>query len=43
MSKKILERKQRERKEKIMELEQLASSGSTDAKKKLEKEKKKLK
>lgn len=42
MSKKIMERKDRERKEKIAELEKLAASGSSDAKKKLAKEKKKL-
>ncbi len=43
MSKKILERKERERKEKIEELEKLAASGSGEAKKKLAKEKRKLK
>ncbi len=43
MSKKILERKQRDRKEKIAELEKLASSGDSEAKKKLAKEMKKLK
>ncbi len=43
MSKKILERKQRERKEKIAELEKLAASGVGEAKKKLAKEMKKLK
>lgn len=43
MSKKIMERKERERKEKIAELEKLASSGNRDAKKKLAKERRKLK
>ncbi len=43
MSKKILERKQHERKEKIAELEKLAATGSAEAKKKLAKEKKKMK
>ncbi|CAG0978617.1 hypothetical protein METP1_01642 [Methanosarcinales archaeon] len=43
MSKKILERKERDRKEKITELEKMASAGSGDAKKKLAKEKRKLK
>ncbi len=43
MSKKILERKERERKEKIAELEKQAASGNSDAKKKLAKEKRKLK
>ena len=43
MSKKILERKQRERKEKIAELEKLAATGNGDAKKKLAKELKKMK
>ena len=43
MSKKIMEKRERERKEKIAELEKLATSGSGDAKKKLAKEKRKLK
>src|SRR5450759_1711174 len=43
MSKKIMERKERDRKEKITELEKMASAGSGDAKKKLAKEKRKLK
>ncbi len=43
MSKKIMEKKERERKEKISELEKLAASGSGEAKKKLAKEKRKLK
>ncbi|MCZ7362462.1 MAG: hypothetical protein O8C58_03870 [Candidatus Methanoperedens sp.] len=43
MSKKIMERKQKDRKEKIAELEKLASSGSGEAKKKLAKELKKMK
>jgi len=43
MSKKIMEKKERERKEKIGELEKLAASGSGEAKKKLAKEKRKLK
>jgi hypothetical protein len=43
MSKKILERKEKERKEKISNLEKLAASGSGEAKKKLAKEKRKLK
>lgn len=43
MSKKIMERKERERKEKIAELEKQAAAGSGDAKKKLAKEKRKLK
>ena len=43
MSKKIMERKERDRKEKITELEKMAASGSGDAKKKLAKEKRKLK
>jgi hypothetical protein len=42
MSKKIMERKERERKEKIAELEKLAATGSGDAKKKLAKEKRKM-
>ncbi len=43
MSKKIMERRERDRKEKIAELEKLAASGSGDAKKKLAKEKRKMK
>ncbi len=43
MSKKIMEKKERERKEKIAGLEKLAASGSGEAKKKLAKEKRKLK
>ena len=43
MYKKIMERKERERKEKIAELEKLAATGSGDAKKKLAKEKRKMK
>lgn len=43
MSKKIMERRERERKEKIAELEKLAASGNGEAKKKLAKEKRKLK
>jgi len=43
MSKKIMERKERDRKEKIAELEKMAASGSGEAKKKLAKEKRKLK
>ncbi len=43
MSKKIMERRERERKEKIAGLEKLAASGSGDAKKKLAKEKRKIK
>ncbi len=43
MSKKIMERKEKERKEKIAELEKLAASGSGEAKKKLAREKRKLK
>ena len=43
MSKKIMERKQKDRKEKIAGLEKLASSGSGEAKKKLAKELKKMK
>ncbi len=43
MSKKIMEKRERERKGKIAELEKLASSGSGEAKKKLAKEKRKLK
>ncbi|MCE8429354.1 MAG: hypothetical protein J5U19_13305 [Candidatus Methanoperedens sp.] len=43
MSKKIMERKERDRKEKIQELEKMALSGSGEAKKKLAKEKRKLK
>ncbi|MDO8726452.1 MAG: hypothetical protein Q7J35_10330 [Candidatus Methanoperedens sp.] len=43
MSKKIMEKKQKDRKEKIVELEKMASSGSGEAKKKLAKEKRKLK
>jgi hypothetical protein len=43
MSKKIMERKQKDRKEKIAELEKLAASGSGEAKKKLAKEMRKLK
>ncbi len=43
MSKKIMERKERERKEKIAELEKLAATGSGEAKKKLAKEKRKMK
>lgn len=41
MSKKDLEKKKSAKKEKIEELEKKASAGSKDAKKKLEKEKKK--
>jgi hypothetical protein len=43
MSKKIMERKERDRKEKVVELEKMAAAGSGDAKKKLAKEKRKLK
>ncbi len=43
MSKKILEKRERERKEKISELEKLAAKGSGEAKKKLAKEKRRLK
>ncbi len=43
MSKKIMEKKERERKEKVAVLEKLAASGSGEAKKKLAKEKRKLK
>lgn len=43
MSKKILEKRERERKEKIAELEKLAAQGSGEAKKKLAKEKRRLK
>jgi len=43
MSKKIMERKEKDRKEKIAGLEKMAASGSGDAKKKLAKEKRKLK
>lgn len=43
MSKKIMERKASERKEKVGELEKMAAAGSGDAKKKLAKEKRKLK
>ena len=43
MSKKIMERKEKDRKDKITELEKKAASGSGDAKKKLAKEKRKLK
>ncbi len=43
MSKKIMERKEKDRKEKIAELEKIAASGSREAKKKLAKEKRKLK
>ncbi len=43
MSKKIMERRERERKEKIVELEKLAATGSGEAKKKLAKEKRKMK
>ncbi|MCX9084546.1 MAG: hypothetical protein OIN87_07115 [Candidatus Methanoperedens sp.] len=43
MSKKIMERKEKDRKEKVSELEKLAAAGSGDAKKKLAKEKRKLK
>ena len=43
MSKKIMERKQKDRKEKIAELEKLAAFGSGEAKKKLAKEMRKLK
>ncbi len=43
MSKKILEKKEKDRKEKIAELEKMAASGSGEAKKKLAKEKRKLK
>ncbi|MDP2845450.1 MAG: hypothetical protein Q8N79_05170 [Candidatus Methanoperedens sp.] len=43
MSKKIMEKKERERKEKVAGLEKLAASGSGEAKKKLAKEKRKLK
>lgn len=41
MSKKDMEKKKNAKREKIAELEKLASSGSKDAKKKLAKEKKK--
>ncbi|MDO9097056.1 MAG: hypothetical protein Q7U60_02895 [Candidatus Methanoperedens sp.] len=43
MSKKIMEKKERDRKEKVAGLEKLAASGSGEAKKKLAKEKRKLK
>lgn len=43
MSKKIMERKEKDRKEKVAELEKMAAAGSGDAKKKLAKEKRKLK
>lgn len=43
MSKKIMERKAKERMEKVAELEKMAAAGSSDAKKKLAKEKKKMK
>ncbi|MFH1322903.1 MAG: hypothetical protein ABIH80_03590 [Methanobacteriota archaeon] len=43
MSKKIMEKKQKDRKEKLAELEKIAASGSGEAKKKLAKEKRKLK
>jgi len=43
MSKKIMERKERDRKEKVVELEKMAAAGRGDAKKKLAKEKRKLK
>lgn len=43
MSKKIMERKERDRKEKVAELEKMAAAGSGEAKKKLAKEKRKLK
>ncbi len=43
MSKKMMEKRERERKEKIAGLEKLATAGSGDAKKKLAKEKRKLK
>lgn len=43
MSKKIMEKRERERKEKIAGLEKLAASGSGEAKKKLAKEKRKMK
>ena len=43
MSKKIMEKREREHKEKIAGLEKLAASGSGDAKKKLAKEKRKMK
>jgi hypothetical protein len=43
MSKKIMERKEKDRKEKVSELEKLAAAGSGDAKKKLAKEKRKMK
>lgn len=43
MSKKIMERKEKERKGKLEELEKLAATGSGDAKKKLAKEKRKMK
>ncbi len=41
MSKKDMDKKKSAKKEKMQELEKLASAGSKDAKKKLEKEKKK--
>lgn len=41
MSKKDMDKKKNAKKEKMQELEKLASAGSKDAKKKLEKEKKK--
>ncbi|MCZ7402788.1 MAG: hypothetical protein O8C61_11265 [Candidatus Methanoperedens sp.] len=43
MSKKIMERKERDRKEKVVELEKMAAAGSGEAKKKLAKELRKLK
>jgi hypothetical protein len=43
MSKKIMERKAADRKEKVAELEILAAAGNGDAKKKLAKEKRRLK
>jgi len=43
MSKKIMERKAADRKGKVAELEKMAAAGSGDAKKKLAKEKRKLK
>jgi hypothetical protein len=43
MSKKIMERKEKDRKEKIGELEKMAAAGSGDAKETLAKEKRKLK
>jgi hypothetical protein len=43
MSKKMMEKREHERKEKIAELEKMAGSGSGEAKKKLAKEKRKLK